>query len=76
MFYGYCFFDRGDGNQTHTEAVNLNSPQEVWNYINLQKRIFPEVRITDNEDFCCVQTIDGKITFPPEWVEMEKLNNS
>ncbi|WP_196231822.1 hypothetical protein [Bacillus thuringiensis] len=56
-------------------AVNLANAQETWNYVNLQKRIFPEVRICDEDDFTVVHVLDGKIVFPQDWVEMEKKMN-
>jgi hypothetical protein len=70
MFYGYCFIEK-DG--WHTPAVKLEQPENVWEYVNLQKHLFPEIRITDEDDFCVVQALDGKIAFPPEWVEMERM---
>lgn len=69
IFMGYCFLEK-DG--LHTPPVYLDTPEEVWRYVNLQKGLFPEVRITDSGDFCVVQALDGKIVFPPEWVEAEK----
>ncbi|PFJ97674.1 hypothetical protein [Bacillus cereus] len=72
MFKGYCFIEK-DGQ--FCPAVNLVNAQETWNYVNLQKRIFPEVRICDEDDFTVVHALDGKIVFPQEWVEMEKKMN-
>jgi hypothetical protein len=69
VFYGYCFPER-DG--WHTPSVTLTSPGQVFNYVNLQKRLFDEVRITDSDDFLVVQALGGKVVFPPEWVEIEK----
>ncbi len=68
-FFGYCFL-KVDGE--HCPKVTLNGPQEVWNYVQLQKKIFPEVRITDTGDACVVQAINGKIVFPPQWAEMDE----
>jgi len=77
VFQGYCFIEK-DGE--YCPPVTLESVPEVFNYVQLQKRIFPEVRICDEEDFTVVQALDGKITFPPEWVQAfeggEKTNES
>lgn len=59
---GYCFPDKNS--QWHTPAMNLNSTQEAVKYINLQKRIFSEVRIVDSDDYTVIHAIDGKIIFP------------
>ena len=69
MFYGYCFIEK-DGQ--YCPKVNLSSVDEVFNYVNLQKTLFPEVRITDDGDYCVVHAIDGKVVFPMEWAKMEK----
>ena len=70
MFNGYCFMEK-DG--WHCPPVKLKDADEVYSYVNLQKVIFPEVRICDGGDFIVVQALDGKIVFPPEWVILEKL---
>jgi len=72
MFQGYCFIEK-DGE--HYPPVELKTVDEVYSYVNLQKIIFPEVRITDDDDFCVVQTLDGKVVFPPEWAELDRLQN-
>lgn len=71
MFNGYCFIEK-DGE--HCPPVELKDANEVYSYVNLQKKIFPEVRITDSGDFCVVQALDGKVVFPPEWVELERTH--
>lgn len=64
MFFGYCF-PEPDG--WHTPAVTLNNAQEVFDYTQLQGKLFREVRITDMDDFVVVQMIDESYTFPEEW---------
>ncbi|MDQ7094172.1 hypothetical protein REC12_11285 [Desulfosporosinus sp. PR] len=71
MFKGYCFIEK-DG--AYCPPVELKDANEVFSYVDLQKKLFPEVRITDNGDFCVVHAVNGKIVFPPEWVRLEKLN--
>ncbi|WP_027416489.1 hypothetical protein [Aneurinibacillus terranovensis] len=68
MFSGYCFVEK---NGWHCPPVRLNSAEEVWSYVQLQKRIFSEVRITDADDFIVVQALEGKVVFPPEWAQLE-----
>ncbi|MDU5080277.1 hypothetical protein [uncultured Tissierella sp.] len=60
MYKGYCFFPDG----THTEAVNLNNPQDAVRYAMLQKDIQYEVRIVDEGDYTVLHTIKGEIIFP------------
>lgn len=71
-FKGYCFIEK---NGEHCPPVTLEAVQEVFNYVQLQKRIFPEVRICDEGDFTVVHALDGKITFPPEWVKAFEKEN-
>lgn len=68
MFYGYCFVEK---NGRHTPPVRLSTVEEVWSYVNIQKNLFPEVRIADEDDFTVVHALDGKIVFPPEWARLE-----
>lgn len=70
MFKGYCFIEK-DG--AYCPPVELKDASGVYSYVNLQKRMFPEVRITNNEDFCVVHALDGKVVFPPEWVKMDQF---
>ena len=70
MFQGHCFIEK-DGD--HCPPVKLKDANEVYSYVNLQKVLFPEVKITDDQDFCVVHALDGKIVFPPDWVILEKL---
>lgn len=69
MLFGYCFIEK-DGE--HCPSVTLESAEEVFAYVNLHKGFYPEMRITDEEDYTVVQTLDRKVVFPPEWVELEK----
>jgi hypothetical protein len=64
-FLGYCFETIGG---RYYPAVSLRGAEEVWNYVNFQKNLFEEVRITDTDDFIVAQAIKGKIVFPQEWV--------
>lgn len=69
MFYGYCF-PEVDG--WHTPKVELETPQEIWSYLRLQKKIFEEVRITDQDDYTVAHALNGKIVFPPEWKDLDE----
>jgi hypothetical protein len=61
MYKGYCFFENG----THTEAVHLKTEQEAVSYFALQKGLQHKVRIVDSDDYVILESVDGKITFPP-----------
>ncbi|AFM43619.1 hypothetical protein Desaci_4795 (plasmid) [Desulfosporosinus acidiphilus SJ4] len=64
-FFGYCFETVGG---KYYPKVTLFGPEEVFNYVNLQKNLFDEVRITDTDDCLAVHALKGKIIFPEEWV--------
>lgn len=68
-FWGYCFETIGG---KYYPPVTLFGPEEVYNYVNLQKRFFDEVRITDEDDYLVVHALKGKIIFPEEWVGLSK----
>lgn len=71
MFYGYCRIPAEAGGGWWP-PVTLNSPEEAIRYANLQKGLFPEVRITDADDFIVIQAKDGKIVYPEELAGKEK----
>ncbi|GIM47001.1 hypothetical protein DNHGIG_25500 [Collibacillus ludicampi] len=71
MYYGYCRIPHSAGGGW-TSAVELETPQDVWSYINLQKTLFPEVRITDVDDYIVAHAQAGRIVFPHKWAEKEK----
>ena len=60
MFKGYCFMVDG----THTPAVELKGVEEAFRYANLQKQLFYEVRIVDEDDYTVIHARKGKIIFP------------
>ena len=67
MFKGYCYFEDG----THTKPVTLESGADAVRYCELQKLIQHEVKIMDEEDYCVLHAIKGKIVFP-ECMKNEK----
>lgn len=69
MFYGYCFPKE---DEWHTPKLKLDSQEAVWNYLRLQKKIFEEVRITDEDDYIVAHALRGKIVFPPEWADADE----
>lgn len=69
MFYGYCF-PKEDG--WHTPKLELKTAEEVWSYLRLQKQIFEEVRITDEDDFTVAQALHGRIVYPAEWKDLDE----
>lgn len=60
MFLGYCF--NRDGK--YGQPVFLDTPQEAFDYVMLQKDRFPEVKVTDLDDYIVLHAKDGKIVFP------------
>jgi hypothetical protein len=63
MFYGYCFLKV---NGQYTPKVKLNHPEEAFNYCHLQSRIFPEVRIADEDDFTVMRVVNHILYIPWE----------
>lgn len=63
-FFGYCFETVGG---KYYPCVPLIGTEEVRTYVNLQKHLFEEIRITDESDCLVVHVLNGKIVFPEEW---------
>jgi len=61
MYYGYCFIEI-DGQ--YTPKVKLETLEEVFTYCRLQHALFPEVRITDEYDFCVLHVVNHVIYVP------------
>ena len=61
MFKGYCFVEV---NGSYCPAVELKDAQAAVAYVNLQKNIFPEVRIVDEDEYIVLHAVDGEIIFP------------
>ena len=70
-FYAYCYPEPGGW---HTPPVTLRSPEEVYRYTQLHKKLFREIRVTDSSDHVVVQIIDGKYTWPEEWKQLNEIN--
>lgn len=68
MFRVVCF---NKINRGRLKPVHLSSFRNVWNYVNLQKRLFPEIRIYDNEGFLVVRALEGKVVIPHVWSVIE-----
>jgi hypothetical protein len=63
MYHGYCFVTIGGH---YTPKVRLETPEECFGYCTLQSQLFPEIRITDEDD-CCVMHMRNhilKVPFP------------
>lgn len=60
MFSGYSFLPDG----RYTSGVWLYSPQEVMDYIELQKPYQHRVLICDRDDFAVMEVLKGKVIFP------------
>lgn len=73
MFKGYVSVDIMGERET-MPPVKLRDAKEVANYVRLQMRLFPEVVIVDDEDYTVVHAVDGKVVFPPEWANLDKVD--
>lgn len=60
MFLGYCF----DKDGRYCPPVSLETVEEVFSYVALQKNLFPEIRITDLDDYVVLHVKNGKIIYP------------
>ncbi|WP_353095668.1 hypothetical protein [Tissierella praeacuta] len=60
QYSGYCFLPNG----RYTSGVWLCSPQEVEDYIGMQKEYQHRIMICDRDDFCVFEMVDGQIVHP------------
>jgi hypothetical protein len=63
MYYGYCFVAIGGA---YTPKVRLETPEQCFEYCKLQSQLFPEIMITDKDDFCIMHVRNHvlKVPFP------------
>lgn len=61
MFYGYCF---PEPNGWHTPKVKLAIPELCFRYCMLHSKLFREIMITDENDFCVMRTLDNVLLIP------------
>ena len=71
LYSGYSFLEDG----RYAAGVGLCSEQEVFDYVDMQMPYQHRVMICDSYDFCVMEVIDGKQTFPDmeEWKRNQKL---
>ncbi len=62
MFKGYCYFEDG----TYLQGIELKNEKEAINYAFTKGKIFPLVRIIDEDDFIAIEIKDRKVIFPLE----------
>lgn len=67
MFNGYRYIEK---NGKYFAPDSLIDAQEVWDYVNLHKNDYPEIKVCA-DDFITVLSSDGRIIFPKEWSLME-----
>ena len=68
-YSGYSFLHDG----RYTSCIWLCSPQEVTDYIEMQKPYQHRILICDRDDFAVFEMIDGKLIFPSE-AELNDFN--
>jgi hypothetical protein len=61
MFLGYCL-NPADG--SWTPAVHLETAEAAYRYCWLHHRWAPEIRITDEDDFCVLHVQDHILKCP------------
>lgn len=71
-YYKFCFLEI-DG--YHAPSVRLRNAGEIFSYILLQHHLFPEIRITDEDDYICFHVIDHKIVYPTKKEGMNLPSN-
>lgn len=52
--------------------VPLPTEDAVWDYISQQKRLFPEVRVTDGAGRVVAQAVEEAILLPARWRELDR----
>lgn len=62
QYSGYCFLPDG----RYTSGVALCSPQEVRDYIDMQKDYQHRIMICDRDDFCVFEMENGKLLYPTQ----------
>lgn len=67
MFKGYCFTEI-DG--WHTPEVILENEEVAIRYALLQRGLFKQVKVVDEDDYIVIETIDGKGAYPPEFAKL------
>lgn len=60
QYFGYSFLPDG----RYAAGVWLCSPEEVRDYVELQKPYQHRIRICDRDDFAVVEVLEGKVIFP------------
>lgn len=51
--------------------IRRETAEDVYQYVQTHKGQYPEVRVTDHDDYIAVQAINGIIVFPKKWALME-----
>lgn len=68
QYSGYCFLENG----RYNTGVWLCSPDEVKNYIEMQKPYQHRIMVCDRDDFCVFEMQDGNLIYPTQ-AELDKL---
>ncbi|MFB5268182.1 hypothetical protein ACE41H_15550 [Paenibacillus enshidis] len=69
MYYGYRYIEK-DG--PYHPGDRLETVEAIHEYLQLNKRSYPEIRITDKTSSdLLVHVIDGFIEFPKQWALMD-----
>lgn len=74
MLYGSCM-QRVNGRPV-SPPVPLRSFNAAWRFILVQKRLYPEVLITDSSRAIVAQALEDQIVYPPTWRHLEYMRHS
>lgn len=66
MYKGYVVVDIM-GAIEQMPSVKLDTIEECVNYVMIHKSYAKEVIIEDNEEYCILHAVDGKVVFPKEF---------
>lgn len=68
LYSGYSFLEDG----RYAAGVWLCSEEEVFDYVEMQSPYQHRVMVCDSDDFCVMEVVDGKQTFP----DMEEIRRN
>jgi hypothetical protein len=66
MFKGYCVVDILGVRET-MPPVKLKDIEDCVNYVMLHKQGAKEVIIEDEDEYCILHAVDGKVVYPEQF---------
>lgn len=59
-----------NGEELWIDPVKLDSTEEMVKYVIQKKQFFKEIMVEDEDEYCVLHAVDGKIIFPEELKEL------